>query len=191
MRWETVTFDRLSLYEKVWSTPISRLANQFGLSDVGLRKICKRLGVPMPALGYWAKIEHGRRLLPKPPLPRFAGETTYVHRRRIDDGAIAMQHKVDAALGTRELLPEPSIVLRDNPAEFHALVKRTARVMRKPFWPVSAAPARRRQGPFGSQLTSPSKSLERARAMFSHAEARTTEAIYCRCPERADPARGC
>jgi hypothetical protein len=132
MRWETVTFERLSLYEKVWSTPVSRLAKQFGLSDVGLRKICKRLGVPMAALGYWTKIEHGGRSLPKPPLPRFAGETTYVHRRRIDDGAIAMQHKVDAALGARELLPEPSVVLGDDPAEFHALVKRTARAMRKP-----------------------------------------------------------
>jgi len=131
MRWETIAFERLSLYEKAWSTPISRLAKGFGLSDVGLRKICKRLAIPLPGLGYWAKLQHGRSL-PTPPLPRFNGETTYVHRRRIDDEAITRQQKVDAALSATEALPEPSVVLKKDPSEFHALVRRTARAMRKP-----------------------------------------------------------
>jgi hypothetical protein len=32
------------------------------LSDNGLRKVCKRLNVPVPARGYWAKVEAGHRV---------------------------------------------------------------------------------------------------------------------------------
>ena len=37
---------RAELYELVWGTPMSRLAAQFGVSDVALAKTCQRLGVP-------------------------------------------------------------------------------------------------------------------------------------------------
>ena len=40
-----------------------------------------------------------------------------------------------------------------------------------------------------AKCASDAKSLEHARAMLSHADARTTEAIYRRRPERVDPAR--
>jgi len=39
-----------------------------GMSDVGLAKICRKLKVPKPAVGYWAKIEFGKKV-PRPPLP--------------------------------------------------------------------------------------------------------------------------
>jgi len=40
-----------------------------------------------------------------------------------------------------------------------------------------------------AKSTSDAKSLEHARAMLTHSDARTTEAIYRRRPERVDPAR--
>ena len=40
-----------------------------------------------------------------------------------------------------------------------------------------------------AKCASAAKSLELARAMLSHADVRTTEAIYRRRPERVDPAR--
>ena len=40
-----------------------------------------------------------------------------------------------------------------------------------------------------AKCASDAKSLEHARAMLSHTDARTTEAIYRRRPERVDPAR--
>jgi hypothetical protein len=60
---------RQELYDLVWSTPASRLALDFGVSDVAIAKRCKRLGVPRPTRGYWAKIEAGKkpRRLPLPP----------------------------------------------------------------------------------------------------------------------------
>ncbi len=52
---------REQLYDMVWQKPIVVLAPEFGVSDVAVKKRCKRLGVPTPSRGYWAKIEAGIR----------------------------------------------------------------------------------------------------------------------------------
>jgi len=39
---------------------MSKLAESFGISDVGLSKICDRHRVPTPPRGYWAKNEAGK-----------------------------------------------------------------------------------------------------------------------------------
>lgn len=54
------TFTRRELYDLVWSTPISKLAEQFEISDRGLAKICARYHVAVPGRGYWAKVEAGQ-----------------------------------------------------------------------------------------------------------------------------------
>ena len=69
MKKESITVNRNELYEQVWAEPVSRLAPIYGISDVGLKKICKKLNVPTPPLGYWAKIQHNIRA-EKTPLPR-------------------------------------------------------------------------------------------------------------------------
>jgi hypothetical protein len=48
---EVVKFTRNELYEKIWNTPTIKLAKDFGLSDVGLGKICKKHSIPKPPLG--------------------------------------------------------------------------------------------------------------------------------------------
>lgn len=50
---------REDLYQKVWTTPATKLASEFGISDVALGKICRRMDIPKPAPGYWRKIETG------------------------------------------------------------------------------------------------------------------------------------
>lgn len=67
---------RQELYDLVWSTPASRLAQDFGVSDVAVAKRCKRLGVPRPFRGYWAKVEAGKKPR-KSPLPPTADELFY------------------------------------------------------------------------------------------------------------------
>jgi hypothetical protein len=59
---------RSLLYEKVWSTPMSRLSAELGISDVGLAKACRRHAVPAPPRGYWAKLQAGHQV-EKTPLP--------------------------------------------------------------------------------------------------------------------------
>lgn len=61
-------WNRDSLYEEVWATPIARLAKQYGISDVALAKVCRKLAIPVPGRGYWAKKEAGQTLR-KLPLP--------------------------------------------------------------------------------------------------------------------------
>ncbi len=46
---------RSELHRMVWEEALSKLAPKLGLSDVGLRKICKRLNIPLPPQGYWAR----------------------------------------------------------------------------------------------------------------------------------------
>ncbi|MCP4410331.1 MAG: hypothetical protein GY807_21810 [Gammaproteobacteria bacterium] len=54
------TLSRRELYDLVWSKPIMKLATEFGISDRGLGKICRRHQVPVPPRGYWAKLQAGK-----------------------------------------------------------------------------------------------------------------------------------
>src|SRR5208337_2792418 len=45
-----VTLSREELYERVWSEPMRTIAPEFGLSDVGLAKICKKHRIPRPPI---------------------------------------------------------------------------------------------------------------------------------------------
>jgi hypothetical protein len=65
---KSIILKREELYEQVWKIPVTQLAKQFGISDVGLAKICKKLNVPRPPIGYWAKVEHGKKV-GRPALP--------------------------------------------------------------------------------------------------------------------------
>ena len=43
--------DRETLYNEVWTEPVSVVAPRYGLSDVGLAKICRSLAIPLPSRG--------------------------------------------------------------------------------------------------------------------------------------------
>jgi hypothetical protein len=53
---------REELHQLVWSKPTRIAAKEFDLSDVGLAKICRKLGVKKPPRGYWAKVASGLRV---------------------------------------------------------------------------------------------------------------------------------
>ncbi|MFO7860600.1 MAG: hypothetical protein R6U41_05185, partial [Desulfosalsimonas sp.] len=67
------TISRLELYKRVWETPVTRLAKEYGLSDVGFAKICKKYNIPRPPRGYWAQKAAGQRMA-KEPLPRHSSD---------------------------------------------------------------------------------------------------------------------
>ncbi|MEX2577413.1 MAG: hypothetical protein WD342_00020 [Verrucomicrobiales bacterium] len=63
------TVTREELYEEVWQIPGRKLAKRYGVSDVALAKICRKMNVPRPYRGYWSRIQAGQH--PKrTPLPR-------------------------------------------------------------------------------------------------------------------------
>jgi hypothetical protein len=57
---ETIVFKREQLYQEVWSIPILQLAKKYSISDVGLAKICRKMKIPRPPRGYWAKRSFGQ-----------------------------------------------------------------------------------------------------------------------------------
>jgi len=96
-----IIFERASLYEEVWSEPMTKLAKKYGLSDSGLRLICRVLNIPLPRQGHWAKIAAGHSI-PRILLPEEASQTTYVCRQR-DFGTTDEFSQDKAWLKEREL----------------------------------------------------------------------------------------
>lgn len=109
----TIILEREVLYREIWERPIREVAKAYGLSDVGLAKACRRLGVPRPPRGYWAKLEAGQK--PRiPRLPPAKGETKAAIWIRTVEPAPQV-----------ELIPEPVIEVADNLRGMHPLVKAT------------------------------------------------------------------
>jgi hypothetical protein len=57
---ETIEITRKELYDKVWSTPFSKLTTQYAISVDGLKKVCKQFDIPIPIGGYWMKLKHNK-----------------------------------------------------------------------------------------------------------------------------------
>jgi hypothetical protein len=53
---------RKELHELVWTQPMTKACKQFGISDVGIRKACKKHNIPTPAAGYWTKVQCGKKV---------------------------------------------------------------------------------------------------------------------------------
>ncbi|RXH56688.1 ankyrin repeat domain-containing protein [Granulicella sibirica] len=62
-------YDREQLYRQVWEQPMQKLAKEYGVSDVALSKTCRKLRVPVPGRGFWAKKQAGVPLPKRPQLP--------------------------------------------------------------------------------------------------------------------------
>lgn len=59
--------DRNALDDLVWKEPISTLAKTYGYSDVGFSKLCRKLDIPLPGRGHWARTNAGQKIR-QPPL---------------------------------------------------------------------------------------------------------------------------
>jgi hypothetical protein len=114
---------REALYEEVWSVPLWTLCEKYGLSDNGLRKVCKRLNVPVPSRGYWAKFEAGHRV-PRPKLPKDAKQTYFQVRPPMPARTVA-DDTDEAWLAERkayEADPARAVVVALKPRRWHAAV---------------------------------------------------------------------
>lgn len=60
---------REELYRRVWEMPVRILAQELDISDVRLAKACRKVRIPLPPVGYWMKVLHGKKVV-KPDLPK-------------------------------------------------------------------------------------------------------------------------
>ena len=68
MRPEAVQVRREDLYEQVWSEPVIKAAQQYGITGTALSKICRKAEIPVPPVGYWQRLRYGYKPV-RPALP--------------------------------------------------------------------------------------------------------------------------
>jgi len=123
-----VTLQRQELYDLVWSTPMSKLCQEYGISDVGLAKTCKRHQIPYPPRGYWAKVRsgcHTKQLALKPVSEEKLQEIQILkHPPQTADGS-GRQEVVEAHAAERK--EENRISVGEQLTDPHPLVDRTIR----------------------------------------------------------------
>ncbi|WP_338645027.1 hypothetical protein V5J73_08640 [Flavobacterium sp. KS-LB2] len=85
---ETIELSRKQLYDLVWSTPISKLIQQYAISNEGLKKICKKFEIPMPQNGFWLKLKYNKKVKIEKLSPIFGGIDKIVMTLRVEGNTI-------------------------------------------------------------------------------------------------------
>lgn len=114
-------FLREELYERVWTTPVHRLAKEFGYSDVGLAKLCRKHEIPTPEVGYWQKLQAGHKP-PRIALPAIEQPSPY----RIE--LTIRERTVDQKMSERREVPVISVI-SESPVS-HPVVVRLERLFK-------------------------------------------------------------
>jgi hypothetical protein len=121
------------------------VAAQFGVTGTGLAKICERYAIPTPPRGYWAKLQHGKKVKQEPFVevedPRLQTLVIYAGAWRLPDEVREVIQHTKARQAERqrppstqaEKSPEPDVApaLPWPVADVHPLLRRTAQALRK------------------------------------------------------------
>ncbi len=59
-------WNRDELYKEVWAEPVQRVAERYGVSGNAIAKVCRKMNIPVPGRGYWAKKDSGQHVTQKP-----------------------------------------------------------------------------------------------------------------------------
>lgn len=132
----TKPVDRETLYNEVWTEPVTAVASRYGLSDVGLAKICRSLSIPLPSRGYWAKVKAGKKM-GRAPLPKLKEAPRGAVSRlvKLPPEKVAVREEARKAVArVREGVS--SLPLPEEGAVPHPLVRATSkRLHQRDGWP--------------------------------------------------------
>lgn len=122
---------RSELYARVWSTPMTQLAAELGISDVGLAKACRRHAVPAPPRGYWAKLRAGQKPaqipLPTPELDIAVHFATSDPEERMRQKAMERKRSDELKAHAETAVAGVVVKFAENLNDAHPLVKATQR----------------------------------------------------------------
>lgn len=104
-------FNRQELYELVWSKSMLALSKEYNISDVGLRKLCKRMKIPVPLVGHWQKVQHGRTPTKKALLSDYSGDEDVTLQLREPGSGGATGFESPLTILHHQILNDPSLPL--------------------------------------------------------------------------------
>ncbi|RYE54116.1 MAG: hypothetical protein EOP48_12970 [Sphingobacteriales bacterium] len=73
---DPIVLSRKELYALVWQESMLSLSKRYNISDVGLRKMCIRMEIPVPPAGYWMKVQFGKKVKKTALSVNYKGEET-------------------------------------------------------------------------------------------------------------------
>lgn len=125
-------FSREELYAMVWTTPMQRLAKEFGISDVALAKTCKKLAVPRPSRGYWARKAAGQTVKAKPLPVKSATQNDGVYLSRTAEPKSVVELSDSTIVLIEHLkMPANALSVSDTLDKPHPLVRLTKQALSK------------------------------------------------------------
>jgi len=90
-----VALTREELYDLVWKRPIRDLAAELEMSDVGLAKLCRRNGIPIPPRGFHVRkpdYKKDKLVIPLPPI-KSGWQSNFTFAKNVANG---VKPKIDA-----------------------------------------------------------------------------------------------
>jgi hypothetical protein len=108
-----------------------KVAEQYGVSSVALGKVCRKLSVPVPGRGHWAKLAHGKPGAKKPALPTLDRAPVVYRSARAPQKQAAPDQSDPELVAIDQLLMSGSLnPPLDSTGQPHALIRRTASQLR-------------------------------------------------------------
>jgi hypothetical protein len=123
---KSLRLSREELYQRIWFTPTTKLAKEFGLSDVALAKICKKFNIPKPGTGHWARKAVGQIIVqpPLPPLNVEKQDIVFDLQTNQNRRANYWRPKPTKIMNQPITLPEPEVELCPMAKRIHALANK-------------------------------------------------------------------
>ncbi|MEQ8332513.1 hypothetical protein [Nisaea sp.] len=130
----TLQTTRQELFEEIWERPMTKVAADYGISDVALKKICEKHRIPVPGRGYWAKKAAGKPV--KKALFRKVSDAAVEHILIYGSALNDLPRTVQAArkeAKRRERLPENKIEVEAVPVpeDLHPKVAQTRKKLER------------------------------------------------------------
>lgn len=115
---------REALYDMVWEKSLSQLAKEYQISDTGLKKICIRFNIPLPAQGHWSRMKLGKSFK-KPTLPEMRSNETIILKKRITGEQVVSEKNFRTKQIIGEITGEfnPILSKEEFENETHPLIK--------------------------------------------------------------------
>lgn len=121
-----IQLTREELFNQVWERPMTKVAADYGISDIALKKICDKHRIPVPGRGYWAKKAAGKKV----ERAHFRAVIDLAIDRIVIYGSPAQDlpeavKKAKAAAKKREQRPENKVEVVAMPDDLHTKVAKT------------------------------------------------------------------